>query len=84
MTKEIKKSAPSDNKEEIQNPQPQGQQPERQPTHLTFTFENFNELVTCINDSVKSKWVRNTIFNCINGLVVPVFDDEEDKPDEKE
>jgi hypothetical protein len=59
--------------------QPQPQQP--QPIGYTLTPEALQELVQCVNECVGSRFVKQTLFNAINGTVIPVMpvDPEKEK-----
>jgi len=64
-----KKEEPKEVKEKALGPEV----PQPQPKSFTITTEGVNELVTCLNEVVASKYVKQVIFNVINENFKPVF-----------
>ena len=69
MAKQDKKEPLNDNEETKVKTLDNNKEPATEPVmpkNFTITAEGVNELVTCLNEVIPSKYVKQVIFNVIN------------------
>lgn len=49
------------------------------PIYFTITPDGVKDYVTTVNETLSSRFVKNTLFNALNALLVPVFPEKEEE-----